>query len=98
MKAPDKICVAPHQIFDYDLEIQEVGHNGAEEYIRKEALLEWANKRLEEFRHIAEISNDVAADGEVDAFEELIDKLNEEVHVQDTVGDVVPVGNAMCRI
>lgn len=47
------------------------------EYIRKEALMEWANKRLEEFRHIAEISNDVAADGEVDAFEELIDKLNE---------------------
>lgn len=47
------------------------------EYIRKEAFLEWANKRLEEFRHIAEISNDVAADGEVDAFEELIEKLNE---------------------
>lgn len=47
------------------------------EYIRKDALMEWANKRLEEFRHIAEISNDVAADGEVDAFEELIDKLNE---------------------
>ncbi len=47
-----------------------------EEFIRKDALLEWVNKRLEEFRHIAEISNDVAADGEVDAFEELIDKLN----------------------
>ena len=40
-KTPDKICVSPHQITDYDLEIQEVGHNGAEEYIRKEALLEW---------------------------------------------------------
>lgn len=47
-----------------------------EEYIRKDVLLEWANRRLKEFRHIAEISNDVAADGEVDAFEELIDKLN----------------------
>lgn len=47
-----------------------------EAYIRKDALLEWAKERLEEFRHIAEISNDVAADGEVDAFEELIDKLN----------------------
>lgn len=42
MDAPDKICVAPHQVFDNDLEIQEVGHNGAEEYIRKEAMLEWA--------------------------------------------------------
>lgn len=38
----DKICVAPRQIFVYDLDIQEVGHNGAEEYIRKGALLEWA--------------------------------------------------------
>lgn len=38
MSAPDKICVAPHQIFDYDLDIQEVGHNGAEEYIRKDVV------------------------------------------------------------
>ena len=38
----DKISVAPHQITDYDLDIQEVGHNGAEEYVRKEALIEWA--------------------------------------------------------
>ena len=48
MKAPDKICVAPHQIFDYDLDIQEVGHNGAEEYIRKDALLEWLRKTEDE--------------------------------------------------
>ena len=45
MEAPDKICVAPHQIDDYDLDIQEVGHNGAVEYIRKEALLEWAKEQ-----------------------------------------------------
>lgn len=45
---PDKICVAPHQIFDYDLEIQEVGHNGAEEYIRKEALLEWLESKIKD--------------------------------------------------
>ena len=38
----DKICVAPHQIYDNDLDIQEVGHNGAEEYIRKGELIEWA--------------------------------------------------------
>ena len=43
MDAPDKIIVAPHQVFDYDLDIQAVGHNGAEEYIRKDAVLEWAN-------------------------------------------------------
>ena len=45
MKAPDKIIVSPHEIFDYDLDIQEVGHNGAEEYIRKETLLEWAKEQ-----------------------------------------------------
>lgn len=45
MEAPDKICVAPHQISVYDLDIQSVGHNGAEEYIRKDALLEWAKER-----------------------------------------------------
>lgn len=46
--APDKICVAPHQITDYDLDIQEVGHNGAEEYIRKDALLDYFHQRVEE--------------------------------------------------
>ena len=53
MKAPDKICVAPHQIFDYDLEIQEVGHNGAEEYIRKDALLEWAREKAKDYKGTA---------------------------------------------
>ena len=42
MNGFDKICVAPHQITDYDLDFQEVGHNGAEEYIRKGELIEWA--------------------------------------------------------
>lgn len=71
MKTPDKIYINGWSAF-----ATEPVKDGTE-YIRKDALLEWANKRLEEFRHIAEISNDVAADGEVDAFEELIDKLNE---------------------
>lgn len=78
-KIPDKIYVAESLIkTPYGNEWSPTPYISREstEYIRKEALLEWANKRLEEFRHIAEISNDVAADGEVDAFEELIDKLN----------------------
>ena len=50
METPDKICVSPDQIFDYDLEIQEVGHNGAEEYIRKEALLEKLEKVSAEYK------------------------------------------------
>lgn len=50
MKAPDKICVAPHQILDYNLDVQSVGHNGAEEYIRKDALLEW----VEDWRQLGQ--------------------------------------------
>ena len=80
MKAPDKIYVKEFdkgisQMWS-SIRATETTANVQHEYIRKEALLEWANKRLEEFRYIAKISNDVAADGEVDAFEELIDKLN----------------------
>ena len=75
MKALDKIYVCathPAPFWFSDKQIPNMI-----EYVCKDTLLEWANERLEEFRHIAEISNDVAADGEVDAFEELIDKLNE---------------------
>lgn len=50
MKTPDKICVAPHQISDYDLDIQEVGHNGAEEYIHKEALLKKLEKAAASYK------------------------------------------------
>lgn len=42
----NKIVASPSQIFDNDLDVQVVGHNGAEEYIRKEALLEWAKAEL----------------------------------------------------
>lgn len=73
MKAPDKICVAPHQIFDYDLEIQEVGHNGAEEYIRKKALMEWATNLKERWK---EPPVSVHSPGCVYMLEQVIDKLN----------------------
>ena len=79
MKAPDKIYVTESLIkTPYGNEWSPTPYISREntEYIRKDALLEWTYKRLEEFRYIAKISNDVAADGEVDAFEELIDKLN----------------------
>ena len=79
MKAPDKIYVTESLIkTPYGNEWSPTPYISREntEYIRKDALMEWTYKRLEEFRYIAKISNDVAADGEVDAFEELIDKLN----------------------
>lgn len=77
MKAPDKIYLPKEEIEERKPWIETAyDPNWDECYIRKDALIEWVNRRLKEFRHIAEISNDVAADGEVDAFEELIDKLN----------------------
>lgn len=69
MKAPEKICVAPHQISDFDLDIQEVGHNGAEEYIRKDALLEWMDKMRKKHKGFTDVEL-------VITFNALIDKLN----------------------
>lgn len=87
MKASDKICVALHQIFDYDLDIQEVGHNGAEEYIRKDALLKWAEKELERLWELVpdsdKVENKTATPmetrylGQYMQMESVIDKLNE---------------------
>lgn len=74
MKAPEKIYTDNRGVYA-ELPIFSQADANVE-YIHKDALIEWVNRRLEEFRHIAEISNDVAADGEVNAFEELIDKLN----------------------
>lgn len=75
MKAPDKICVAPHQIFDYDLDIQEVGHNGAEDYIRKDALLKLL--KPEKDLSFCEDYERGCIDGRNGLREELLDKLNQ---------------------
>lgn len=66
----DKIIVAPHQITDYDLDFQEVGHNGAEEYVRKDALLGW----LKEERKKCE-SHDVELWQRINTLTDVIDKL-----------------------
>ena len=77
MKAPDKVYIDDLAVVnDSVTKISLEQLPNFSEYIRKDTLLEWVYKRLEEFRYIAKISNDAAADGEVDAFEELIDKLN----------------------
>ena len=77
MKAPDKICVAPHQIFDYDLEIQEVGHNGAEEYIRKDALIELIEEQLAilDKQTLLHPDDDMFW-GQKNAYKQMKDKLN----------------------
>jgi len=43
MEGFDKIYVSPYQIINDDLDFQKDGLNGAEEYIRKNALIEWAD-------------------------------------------------------
>lgn len=84
MATPEKICVAPHQIFDYDLEIQEVGHNGAEEYIRKDALIEWINAQQEKlWELLPDADNDNPTQmelrylGQYMQLEAMEDKINE---------------------
>ena len=69
MESPDKIIVAPHQITDYDLDLQEVGHNGAQEYIRKDALLEFINEKLQESVDRLDFRTNKA-------YAEVLDKLN----------------------
>ena len=77
MKAPDKVYIDDLAVVnDSVTKISLEQLPNFSEYIRKDALIEWVYMRLEQFRYIAKISNDAAADGEVDAFEELIDKLN----------------------
>jgi len=77
MGVPDKICVAPHQIFDYDLEIQEVGHNGAEEYIRKNALIEWIEEQLAILAKQTLLHpDDDMFWGQRNAYKQMKDKLN----------------------
>ena len=72
MKTPDKICVAPHQITDYDLDIQDVGHNGAVEYIRKDALVEWLKERISDGDEEGLMTNQIANL----AYKDVIDKIN----------------------
>lgn len=67
----NKICVAEHQIWDNDLDIQAVGHNGAEEYINKNELITWLEKKIAE--------NSTAENWcakKADAFNEVISKIN----------------------
>lgn len=80
MKAPDKIYVTvdkPDRIVETNPEIIGVAWTERDdscehiEYIRKDALVEWANDNLLE----CEASNDDADYGRIDAFKKLIDKL-----------------------
>ena len=69
---PDKIYI---DIIDMDsgyMMAPSFENNGGTEYIRKDAILEWAKESLLE----CEASNDEADYGRIDAYKKLIDKLN----------------------
>lgn len=69
MKAPDKVYVKKEKDnVTFSLSVQY--NNGGEEYIRKEALLEWTKANLQDRDNWNEKSA-------ADAFWEVIDKLNE---------------------
>jgi hypothetical protein len=80
MKAPDKIYVAESLIkTPYGNEWSPTPYISREstEYIRKEALLEWAKEKYEEYdRRIAGFPDDGAYWGQRNAFRQMIDKLN----------------------
>ena len=67
MKAPDKIFIQPSPHYSWTPEIQ---FEGDEEYIRKEALLEWLNQMLEISAQSLEFQRNYA-------YGKVIDKLNE---------------------
>lgn len=84
MKAPDKIYVRQYRDGDtsvfWDDEPYEDEIAGIEvvEYIRKDKLLKWANKQLEQYvkRQYAKHQDPVCW-GQRNAFQQVIDKLNE---------------------
>ncbi len=77
MKAPDKVFV----YCDYDgnpdkVDIYPLGKKSIE-YIRKDALLEWAKEKYEEYdRRLVGFPDDGTHWGQRNAFQQIIDKLN----------------------
>ena len=71
MKAPDKIYIDSDLINFHCL--GEHINDDEIEYIRKDALLEWAKEKLEEYKPMAKI--DDARWGQCNAFKQLIDKI-----------------------
>ena len=68
MKAPDKVYIASYngEAFSHSWTMEPLEDTTATEYIRKDALLEWAQEKLQE-KHAPQFR---------DALGQLIDKLN----------------------
>ena len=99
---PDKIYVKEFdegisQMWS-SIKATETTANVQHEYIRKDALLEWLEQELAQRRQWFERYEDAEDLHACNELTKIINKLSEEVHVQDTDDNVVPVGNAMCKI
>lgn len=79
MKAPNKIYVASYngEAFSHSWTMEPLGDTTATEYIRKEALLEWAKEKYEEYDTAASgFPDDGTYWGQRNAFRQIIDKIN----------------------
>lgn len=70
MEAPDKIYLGIRELDTGYVYALSLDNNGEQEYIRKDALLEWTNKELKD--NVGQYHNDYDL-----ALSSLIDKLNE---------------------
>ena len=76
MKAPDKIYLGVEDLdseYTYALSFEDNGHPA---YIRKDALLEWADAYKEEAEATCHNHTDNSSYGQIVAIRDLIDKLN----------------------
>ena len=76
MKAPDVIYVEFSE--DVNLAFEKQPFEETPAYIRKDALLKWANKQLEQYVKLQYAKHqDSVHWGQRNAFQQVIDKLNE---------------------
>ena len=71
---PDKIYIYPP--FDHPNSLTEKTNENEIEYIHKDALLEWAKEKYEEYRQKEEHDGYHMYYGQRDAFQQVIEKLS----------------------
>ena len=77
MTAPDKIYVPQHNIEAGNIqELDELIVAGSTEYIRKDALLEWAEAEIELSKKVECVSEKSYEEGRQQVAQNLIDKIN----------------------
>lgn len=79
MNAPDKIYIAetPNKLIEIwsDEPIESKPYIKEHEYIRKEALLEWAKEHYDRLKFIYNATPSSVVGGKMDAYKEIINKI-----------------------